>query len=414
MKVLGESLAIGGSIVCSNLDPDDKKKVFVPFLIPGETAEVAITSQKSSLQEGKVTALTIAHPKRVPPPCEAFGMCGGCQLQHMPIDLERDVKLDMIRSYLSRQTKLPDVNVVDASAGLPEYGYRRRATFHLSHDGLLGFHAAGTRAVVPVRTCLIVEAELADTMPALQSFAKKVCDRVKTIEASLDKKLSLVFFVRDRTHPRELQRELEQFQRKIKADIYIKTKQQTFFLAGHGLVPSHSDQGHFTQVNRRGNDRLHQVVTAAIEGSSVTTATELYAGSGNFTFELAARGYVVHAVELDAQLVKAGQQKAKELTCHDRITFFQSPCETWVKKQALSELVLLDPPRAGAKDVVRLASWKAVRKLIYISCSLPSFARDAEALVLDHGLKLEQVAFVDMFPKTHHVELVGIFTRPDN
>jgi 23S rRNA (uracil1939-C5)-methyltransferase len=251
-------------------------------------------------------------------------------------------------------------------------------------------------------------------MPALQSFAKKVCDRVKTIEASLDKKLSLVFFVRDRTHPRELQRELEQFQRKIKADIYIKTKQQTFFLAGHGLVPSHSDQGHFTQVNRRGNDRLHQVVTAAIEGSSVTTATELYAGSGNFTFELAARGYVVHAVELDAQLVKAGQQKAKELTCHDRITFFQSPCETWVKKQALSELVLLDPPRAGAKDVVRLASWKAVRKLIYISCSLPSFARDAEALVLDHGLKLEQVAFVDMFPKTHHVELVGIFTRPDN
>ena len=71
----------------------------------------------------------------------------------------------------------------------------------------------------------------------------------------------------------------------------------------------------------------------------------------------------------------------------------------------------MDPPRAGAKDVVRLANWDAIKKVVYISCSLPSFARDAEQLQLQHGLTLKTVFFVDMFPRTHHVELVGVFER---
>jgi 23S rRNA (uracil1939-C5)-methyltransferase len=410
MKVRAESLAIGGSMVCSNTDPEDKKKIFVPYLIPGETAEVLITSQKSSLQEGKVVEVITPDKSRVKPPCDAFTICGGCQLQHIATKSQRDIKIEMIRSYFDRQTKLKDIQVINASEGLPDYGYRRRATFHLSHEGLLGFHAGGTRSVVPIQDCLIVEPAISKLIPTLQAIAQKLSDRVTTIEVSIGEKNSIVFMVRDRTHPKDLQRELEQFQRKHKEDIYIKTKQQTFFLSAHGIIPSHSDHGHFSQVNRLGNERLHAVVSDAVAKQS-STATELYAGSGNFTFELAARGYQVNAIELDAQLVRAGQQKAMETKNGKKITFYQSPCETWVKKNDLSELVLLDPPRAGAKDVIRLARWEQVKQIIYISCSLPSFARDAESLVTGNGFTLKAVSFVDMFPQTHHVELVGVFSR---
>ena len=115
----------------------------------------------------------------------------------------------------------------------------------------------------------------------------------------------------------------------------------------------------------------------------------------------------ITAVELDSKLVKRGENISKEKNLGDKILFIQSSCEKFVKKSKLGNLVLLDPPRGGAKEVVKYINPKDTSIVIYISCALPTFERDLKEL-LSKGYKISSFSILDMFPNTYHVETVGV------
>lgn len=408
IKVHAQALAFGGGIVCTPVDSAETRKIFVGGLIPNEEATVKVSGKASNFLHGELVEITKSEVGRRPVPCLYFDQCGGCNLQYMTVERQREAKCEMIGSMLARQAGLKDVPpVVDVSTGLPEFSYRRRATFHLAHDGRIGFYRMGTRDVVPIHKCLIVEDAINEQLKKIHSVAKDLAPYIGCIEVDCSDKLTSICKLRDRITPFKMIH-LKKVWNKL-GNVQIKYKgKDLVYEKGHFIPAPDVDTGHFTQVNRAGNEKLVAEVLKRVTGRS---ATELYAGSGNFTFPLAQRGFSVNAVELDPNLVGAGAKEARAKKLDKKIRFFQLSCEKFVRSNPLDELVILDPPRSGALEVIKKGKWHTAQSVIYISCNLPSLARDLKLLTAEHGFNVKELLLVDMFPQTHHTEVIAILSK---
>ena len=142
--------------------------------------------------------------------------------------------------------------------------------------------------------------------------------------------------------------------------------------------------------------------------------TEFYAGAGNFTFPLTHSGFLVDAVEVDAHLTAAAEKETKALPEQVRPRYFTMSCERFLKgKHPTRSLVLLDPPRAGAKAVCESLSPGQTRGIVYVSCNPATLARDLKALN-GRGFELEKIYVLDMFSQTAHVESIAVLRAGAN
>ena len=170
----------------------------------------------------------------------------------------------------------------------------------------------------------------------------------------------------------------------------------------------------FFQVNRDINLSMVRMAMELLQPTADDTVLDLFCGLGNFTLPLALRAGTVVGVEGDAALV--GKARANALrngvgnaTFHVDNLFEPGRCGPWARNPY--DLVLLDPPRAGAAEIMeRMPQWRP-RRVVYISCHPGSLARDAGLLVGAFGYRLRGAGVMDMFPHTTHVESIAVFER---
>lgn len=365
-------LAFGGAFVGEIVSDGEigGKRAFVRGACPGELVEADVIREDKRFVEAKLAKVLEPSGKRISPPCRYYQNCGGCDLQHLEIGAQREAKREMIETTLKFQAGIVARNGVQiASGNLPDFKYRRRAFFHLSKTGELGFFRAGSRDVVDIEMCPIVSDKINQKLVEIRADRSRLSKDVAGIIVE--------------EHGQETRT--------------INKRRDMRSSDGDDEIV-----GHFSQVNAEGNSILIKIVNEAVITGKVT---ELYAGAGNFAIPLAQKGCAVDAVELDGVLVKAGRQLVQELNIP--VTFFESSCEKFLKGYPLQETVILDPPRSGAKEVVKHFRTHTTQKIVYVSCSLPTLARDLKTLC-ELGYRLDAVQFVDMFPQTHHVETVSI------
>ena len=390
------ALAYGGALIGEVVaGPPEQigKKAFVPFSAPNELIEIHITKEEKRLLHGQINSILESSPNRRAAPCPYFTTCGGCDLQHLDIAQQRQLKVEMVETTLRNQGGIVPINGVQLStAELPEFGYRRRITLHLSNAGSLGFYRAGSGDVVPITKCLIASDAINHALTRLLSVTAELAPLTGTIVVEEDD----AGFVSVLLIPRPASSAGSVIPRKV-LELFPRIS-----LRGRSSQGS-EDQiiGHFSQVNATGNQELIRLVCAAVGGSTVT---DLYAGAGNFSIPLAKMGLSVHAVELDNALVLAGERAAKSAGLTG-VKFTQSSCEQFVKKSPLTPSVVLDPPRGGASHVVKRLHPSKTQEIIYVSCNLPSLVRDLKILKAS-GYKIAHTTVVDMFSQTHHVETV--------
>ena len=394
-EVRVHALAYGGSFVGEVVrGPEESvgKRVFVPFAAPGELVTIGVLKEEKRFIEGKLTDIIERSPSRIDPVCPYFGTCGGCDLQHLPISEQRELKRRMIESTLARQGGIrPTRGVSTTSTSLPEYGYRRRATLHINVAGELGFYRSGTGEVIPVDHCPIASRSINEGITVLQPFLPILREELGAvaIEESETGEISLLFLPRDGIKPRTPLPE-ELVRRIPRASVR------------GGTQPDEDGTGHFSQVNAAANAELIRLV---LERMTEEVVTDLYAGSGNFSIPLATAGRSVTAVELDPTLAALGMKAATANSLTPRLRFVQSSCEQYLKSNHPAASVLLDPPRSGAKEIVKRLEPQRTRLIVYVSCNLPSLTRDLQTLSA-RGYEIVETIFVDMFPQTHHVETV--------
>jgi 23S rRNA (uracil1939-C5)-methyltransferase len=325
----------------------------------------------------------------------------------------------MVESMLKRQAGVtPKEGVQLLGADLPSFEYRRRITLHIGKSSAgsgptLGFFREGSTDVVDLSVCMLAAPKINCALQQIRGLLPIIEDAISSITVEEHEG---EIFIAARLGEDALERIDHEESPALSAlgeefDNLSILDRETILYSQYRRTPEAVTQrtfpaGKFSQVNTEGNSVLVDKVVKLVAFPEVT---DLYAGAGNFSLPLAEAGKFVDAVELDPELVALGERLAfSNRIAAGRITFTQSTCEQYVKRNALRASVLLDPPRTGADAVAKVVDPKITKQIVYVSCGLPTLCRDAKTLAA-RGFSLKHTWVVDMFAQTHHVETISVF-----
>ncbi|EBS8364960.1 23S rRNA (uracil(1939)-C(5))-methyltransferase RlmD [Salmonella enterica subsp. diarizonae serovar 50:z:-] len=392
------------------------KALFIPGLLPEESAEVIITEDKKQFARARVSRRLNDSPEREAPRCPHFGVCGGCQQQHVGIALQQ-------RSKSAALARLMKHEVNDIIAGAP-WGYRRRARLSLNclpdKPLQMGFRKAGSSDIVNVERCPVLVPQLEALLPRIRACLASLHGTRHLGHVELVQAGSGTLMILRHTAPLSAadKEKLERFSHSEGLSLFLAPFSEILetvsgeapWYDSHGLRLAFSPRD-FIQVNEAVNQ---QMVARALEWLDVRAedrVLDLFCGMGNFTLPLATRAASVVGVEGVPALVEKGRENAIRNGLHN-VTFFHENLEEDVTKQPWAkngfDKVLLDPARTGATGVMRhIIKLKPIR-IVYVSCNPATLARDSEALV-NAGYEVTRLAMLDMFPHTGHLESMVLF-----
>lgn len=356
-------------------------------------------------------------PHHVTPPCAHFPTCGGCQLQHADEEALRGFVTDRV-VHAAEGQGLAIGEVLETHLS-PSHS-RRRATLHAmrtARGAALGFREAGTHRIVDLRECDILVPELLTLVEPLRALVAKHGERqaidieltladqgvdctLKGIAAEgLAATEALLDFAREHGLARL------SLDRGYGAETVWEPQPLTITL---GTIPVPLPHGSFLQPTRDGESVLVGDARDFLEGAS--TVADLFSGLGTFAFALAGPRKVL-AVEAArhahlACKAAANARGVPVLTMHRDL--FRNPLQA--DEAGRFGALLLDPPRAGAREQVAQIAASNASRLAYVSCNPVSWARDAKLLV-EAGFRLEKLRPVGQFRWSTHVELTSYFTR---
>jgi tRNA/tmRNA/rRNA uracil-C5-methylase (TrmA/RlmC/RlmD family) len=392
------------------------KAVFVPGTLPGERIRLRVTDDRKRWARAELLEVLDTSELRVPPGSDQLHACGGCDLQHVTPAGQRQLKTQVVREQLERLGRLTDPPVHDARAAGPDHGYRTHARFHADADGRLGFHRPGTHDVVPFEGCPALH-------PAVVRVLAQVGDDTGAVDVTVrahDRTGTAAVVLRPGPGALELP----------EGDFDLLLEQpdgRHVAMRGDGHLAEvvagftyRFDASSFFQVNSAGAEAI---VAEVLTGAGLTGALggalvwDLYAGVGLLALPLASAGAEVVGVEGHEPAARWLTANAAEARVADRVQVLTDPVHRVTRDARRGggleppDLVVLDPPRAGAgTDVVEDLAALAVPTIVYVACDPASLARDAGALSAA-GYALQRVVPLELFPLTHHVETVATFVR---
>lgn len=393
------------------------KTLFIPGLLPQESADVSITEDKKQYAKAQVKRRLNDSPDRVTPRCPHFGICGGCQQQHASIELQQ-------RSKSAALSRLMNHDVTEAIADAP-WGYRRRARLSLNFQPKtqqfqMGFRKAASNDIVDIRQCPILVPQLEALLPELRACLSSLqgirhLGHVELVQAG-----SGTLMILRHTAPLTAQdnEKLERFSHSKGLSLYLAPQSeiletvsgQTPWYESNGLRLNFSPRD-FIQVNEGVNQKMVASALAWLDVQPGDRVLDLFCGMGNFTLPLATRAASVVGVEGVPALVEKGRENAQQNELHN-VTFFHENLEEDVTRQPWAkngfDKVLLDPARAGAAGVMQHIIKLQPGRIVYVSCNPATLARDSEAL-LRAGYQIQRLAMLDMFPHTGHLESMVLF-----
>ncbi len=382
----------------------DGKTVFVPRTAPGDLVELVELRGHKRFARARPGRLIEASPDRVEPRCPHYtdDECGGCQLQHLNYEAQLLARRSFVGDALRRLGKL-DVADPPIAPAAQIFDYRTKLTLHVSEDHRrIGLHRYGRPdQVFDLKWCHITVPELMELWRAIRTLRPFLPPRVEQIVLRLDRNggRHVLFRVGEGEvwdGFERLRRELER--RAIPAAIWFQPEGgPARAVAGAGeAFPATV----FEQVHPEMGDRVREFALAQLGDVSGRRVWDLYAGIGETTAQLAARGATVESVEIDRRAVAEAEARGPAAKRH------AGRVEDLLRELHPPDMVIVNPPRTGMDERVsdeldRLAP----SRLVYISCDPATLARDLQRL---RHLRLCLVQAFDLFPQTAHVETVAV------
>ena len=405
------------------------RTVFVDGGLPGEKVLARVLKARSKLIETRVDKILQASPERLQPACRHADLCGGCSLQHMPHTTQLQVKQQALAQQLQHFAGVEPEKWMPPLLG-PAYGYRQRSRLALRWDKRQGRLEVGYRQrfssdLVEVTQCPILVPELEALMQALGPVLSEMDGRAGLGHVELIAAQIPVVLVR---HMQPLSLiDLERLRVVVLAhgaECWLQPGDidTLHCISGAGSAPAYAlaDQGlrlefapgDFIQVNAAVNQQMINQAMQWLAPQPGERILDLFCGVGNFSLPLAHAGALVTAIEGDEQMVSRARMNAQNNNLPSA-HFLQADLSKQLDPQLLDEeydAALLDPPRDGAERLVETLARMKVGRILYVSCSPATLARDAGMLAAQ-GYRLQKVGVMDMFAQTAHVEAMALFVH---
>ncbi|MCD6320327.1 MAG: 23S rRNA (uracil(1939)-C(5))-methyltransferase RlmD [Candidatus Desulfofervidaceae bacterium] len=434
MQIKIEKLVFGGW----GLGKYKGKVVFVPYVLPEEVVEVALTKEKKNYAFARLIEIISPSPERQSPPCPYFTVCGGCDYQHIPYSLQTEVKQKLFQEEFTRLTGLEITELLKPMFPSPSHlFYRNRVQLKVEREGYkikIGFYKRDSRELVAVDKCLLAEKLINQTISALQEVLQRhiaIGKEIKGIEifVSPDEGSGIVILsTLVEVNKRHLQAIAEELMSALPflKDVLFKHRAFAFprslFEKGYtqsALLFKIDDfkimcyPGVFFQINTNQNKILSKIVTQLAALHKEESVLELYAGIGNLSLPLSAYAKRVVGLESNCLTVKNANYNAQlnKTKAFFKIVNVETALESFLTTDDNFNCLLVDPPRQGCIRALKQSlNFIQPTKIIYVSCHPATLARDINYL-LKSGYKLKSLQLIDMFPQTQHIETVALLHR---
>ena len=412
----------------------DGKTVFIEGALPGERVRFRYFNKYKNYDSGGLVEILEASPDRVTPPCPHFGVCGGCDLQHLRPEVQIQTKQRIVAGQLAHLGKVEPQNWLAPVIG-PALGYRRRARLgvrHTSSQGgmLIGFRERRRSFIANLDACLVLDPKIAALLPAMRAVIGELSrpDRIPQVEvAAGDEDFTLVFrhLVPLQDRDKEL---LCAFGERHGVQIYTQRggpdsavalwpsePRRLYYRLPEFDVDIRFQPTDFVQINGAVNRATVNQAIQLLEPKRDEQVLDLFCGLGNFTLPLARHAGRVLGIEAGADLVQRARENAQRQGM-DNVEFRAADLYQETAPAPWGEFrpdkLLLDPPRSGAMEAIKALAEPLPSRIVYVSCYPATLARDSQYLVHVLGYRLEAAGVMDMFPQTSHVETMALFVRP--
>ena len=403
MQLTVGELAHGGAALARV----DGRVVFVEGAIPGETVEAEITHRRKDFWRAQATAVLDPAATRIDPPCPYFKAgCGGCQLQYLAYPEQLAQKRQVLHRQLERAHLEFPIGRIDVLGMDDPWRYRLRGEFHVLRRGgavSLGFYRKHTYQTLPIDACLIHAEAIERALPAFARAAEDpVAARISALQFTWAPRTSDLLW----------------------SPYPPGSADPGFGTRAAGWVPELNlnddsigieDAGRhfrvrpeaFVQVNWRQRDALYQHAVAFARLSNRERVVDAYAGIGMLTARLADHAMDVIAIEESPYAVRLGELNMQLNGCGN-VSYRRGRVEDAAPLlEGDVDVLVLDPPRAGcAESAIEAMANLRPERVVYISCDPSTLARDVSRFCAAGRYTLVEVAFVDMFPQTYHIEAV--------
>jgi 23S rRNA (uracil1939-C5)-methyltransferase len=420
-----EKLVYGGE----GLAHHEGHTVFAPFVLPDESVSIEPLETRKKFIRGRVAQIKTPSADRAVAPCPYFGVCGGCNYQHIPYELQLHYKAEILRETLARLGRLHwDGPIVPHAS--PPFAYRNRVQWKIGLDETgareIGYFQAGSQKLCAIRQCPIASPRLNETLGAIVNLlhSGKLPPELREIEVFADHDDDRLLLNLDLDGANGAAADLAATFRaalpSVETTLLHDRRTDHFELVGPGYIKYRVGDatyriGHlsFFQVNRFVLDELVRAVVGDARGK---VALDLFAGVGLFSVPLANRFERLIAVEANeaaARDLESNLQASGAASPNLRQTTVEAFLEQWHERP---DLVVLDPPRTGvaARALARLIKI-APQEIIYLSCDPATLARDLAILTGDaqnpRSYQISELHLVDIFPQTYHIEALVRLSR---
>jgi len=433
---------MSAQIVIESLDHEGRgvgrhegKTIFVDGALTGEVVEYSSYRRKPSFEQAQTTRILKASPFRVTPACRWFGICGGCTHQHLDESAQVAAKQRVLEDCFAHIGKVKPESMLPPIHG-QTWGYRTRARLSVRNvpkkgGVLVGFHERRSSYVADMDSCEVLPERISALLPRLRHLVEQLSirDRLPQIEVACGEAVDvLVLRVLEPPTPED----------ETRLKIFADTHRIQFWLqpkgpdTAHPFYPLDAQElayslpefdlampfrpTEFTQVNHGINRMLIRRAMRLLDARPGERVADFFCGLGNFSLPIARSGAFVMGVEGSKGLVeRAGENAAGNGLGH--LTEFRVADLFQITPEAYADLgefdkLLIDPPRDGAIELVKsLPETGGPSRIVYVSCSPATLARDAAVLVHQKGYRLVSAGVANMFPHTAHVESIALFDR---
>lgn len=428
----------------------DGYPVFVPYALPGETAQVKVIKVKKNFAVGKLIEIENKSADRVEPPCNVYYQCGGCQLQHMSYTLQTEMKHTQVVNALKKIGHIEGVNVHPTMGMEDPWRYRNKVQIPVAEKNgelITGFYRKKSHDIIEGMDRCIITSEVNDRMvEAVRSIADRLNipaydERthrgvlrhimVRTGEMTNETMIVIVTRTKELPNKKALVNEIREAYPNVTSIMQNINKDRTNVILGKetkllwGESYIHDKIGDITfaisaksfyQVNPTQTKQLYDKALEYAQLTGKETVIDAYCGIGTISLFLAQQAKKVYGVEIVGEAIADAKENAK-LNNIDNVEFFVGQAEKvmpwWTSQGLKPDVIVVDPPRKGCDEAL-LEAMLAMNpeRIVYVSCNPSTLARDLRILE-DGGYNTKELQPVDMFPQTNHVECVALMSRVD-
>lgn len=411
------------------------KAVFIDGGLPDEKVTFRYVKKSRSYDEGIVVDVLEASPDRIEAKCQHYDVCGACSWQHLESEKQIAYKQAAMLEQLQHVGKVQPETIFEPMTG-ELWGYRRKARLgvryvHKKERVLVGFRERAGSFLADMQSCEILHPSVGKDLTTLQDLVAdlSIRERIPQIEMIVgDNATALTVRHLDPLSDTDIEK-LQAYAAEHQVQMFLQPKgpdtvhriypapdQPAELYYEHPTYNTRIDFGSqdFIQVNQTINRKMVQQALEFLDLQEDETVLDLFCGLGNFTLPMARQAKQVTGVEGDDLMVKRAKQSAlnngientQYYACNLMGDMAHVP---WLNQTY--DKILLDPPRAGAKEVIEHFGKLGAKRIVYVSCNPATLARDAGELVNTHGYCLVGAGVMDMFPHTSHVESIAVFEK---